>query len=218
MGQFKAQLENEIGILQAVADLARHSGDSERDVSVRLAGLLEDCELSGRAVRFYCKAASHTLEVHPATVSARLRQAARDGWPGVRNVSCGDESMPFADVTVDKNDIIMALEAKRLPVPRHWTGQLDEASRPLTRAAVKQQFPQLAQRQWDKLFERERTSGLGHCRLEHKQGKYVLYDPARIAQWVAARPTEAIGGGAQGEEKRPPTIADELISARHNRT
>lgn len=222
MAQFKAQLETEISIQRAVADLAQHSGDNENDVMLRIAGLLEELELSGHAVRFYVKAPSHinpgrrrTLEIQSAVVSTRLRQAARDGWPSVRKVRRGGDSIPFADVAVDKGNIIAALEAKQLPVPKNWTGQSDEAAQPLTRAAVKQRFPQLTPGQWEKLFEHESKNGLVQHRLASNQGKHALYDSRGIERWLAARPT-AVERGAR-PSSWPATPGARLVRVRTRR-
>lgn len=230
MAQFKAQIETGIGIKQAVSELAQHSGDDENYVLIRVAGLIEDLELSGRAVRFHIKAPStinpkhmRNVEIQSAVISTRLREAARDGWQSVREVKHGDTVLPFSDVIVQKSTFISALEENKLPIPGNWTGQSNGAIAPATRAAVKQHFPKLTSSQWDKLFEREGKNGLDRYRLGNKQGKHVLYDVQGIKQWLATKfgnpkaNKHPASTQHKGAKKKPKTLGDDLTRAGRGR-
>lgn len=201
--------EDELTIGQVVADLRNHLGKSQVEVLNLLAGLVEDSEFGKNKIQVYTKhskpmrswSTQKGMEVDavlkrkprisPAVLSARLREAGRDGLQAARTVPAGEDSVPVSidQVFIGRLELIDALTAKHWAIPPCWLGQANtdstRAEPPLTRPAIVKKYNELSPEKWRNLFERD--VALKECRTGDKLGKHILYSKAKIEQWLIAK-------------------------------
>lgn len=142
MGQIRAKLTNELTIAEALRDLQRESGDSERHVLALLAEVVENSEFGKYRISIYAKrrdsikskrtdtgedvdaTIQRKLAVAFPSLALRLREAARDGWTtsSRRIIQVDARPVAIADLIIEKPSLITALEAERVNVPQNWMG------------------------------------------------------------------------------------------------